>query len=117
MDDYLLDDDEFFGFEPKELDVDVTFNFTSKFKVVDINGYKLHLHKIFKRSLSKKNLEVLERLIEDKFPLSINDVSGLEIENFNINKLYDGEFELNYYTDDTFDIYLGGIIEKEEKVK
>jgi len=108
-----IDDDEFFGFEPKELDVDITFNFTSKFKVIDSNGYKLHLHKIYKRSLSKKNLEILEQLIEDKFPLSINDVSGLEIENFNINKLYDGEFELNYYTDNSFDLYLGGIIEKE----
>lgn len=108
-----IDDDEFFGFGPKELDVDTTFNFTSKFKVIDINGYKLHLHKIYKRSLSKKNFEILERLIKDRFPLSINNVSGLEIENFNINKLYDGEFELNYYTDNSFDIYLGGIIEKE----
>lgn len=108
----FIDDDDFFGFEPKDLDVDVTFNFSSKFKVIDQNGYKLLLHKIYKRSLSKKNLEILDRLIEDKFPLIINDVSGLEIENFTINKLYDGEFELSCYTDSTFDLYLGGIIEK-----
>jgi len=112
---FLEEDDYDFEFEPKELDVDITFNFTAKFKIVDNNGYKLYIHKIFKRSLSKKNLEILERLIEDKFPLSINDVSGLDIESYNINKLYDGEFELNYYTDESFDLYLGGIIEKEEK--
>lgn len=111
----FIEDDFDFEFEPKELDIDITFNFTSKFKIVDINGYKLHIHKIFKRSLSKKNLELLERLLEERFPLSINDVSGVEMENFTVNKLYDGEFELNYYTDDSFDLYLGGIIEKEEK--
>jgi hypothetical protein len=110
-----MDEDDFFEFEPKELDVDITFNFTAKFKIIDNNGYRLHLHKIFKRSLSKKNLEILDSLIQDnKFPIIINDVSGLEIENFTINKLYDGEFELNYFTDGTFDIYLGGIIEKEK---
>lgn len=108
----FIDDDEFFGFEPKDLDVDTTFNFTSKFKIVDQNGYKLHLHKIYKRSLSKGNLEILEKLIEDHFPVTINDVSGLEIENFTINKLYEGEFELTLLSNDSFDIYLGGIIEK-----
>lgn len=108
----FIEDEEFFGFEPKELDLDINFNFTSKFKIIDNNGYKLHLHKIYKRSLSKKNYELLENLIEDKFPLTINDVSGLEIENFTINKLYDGEFELNFLTDGSFDIYLGGVIEK-----
>lgn len=110
----IFDDDEF-GFEPKELDVDLTFNFTCKFRIVDINGYKLQIHKIYKRSLSKKNLEALEEVMNDRFPLSINDVSGLEIENFTINKLYDGEFEMNLYTDNNFDLYLGGIIEKEKK--
>lgn len=107
-----LEDDDFFDFNPVELDVDITFNFTCKFKIIDINGYKLHIHKIFKRSLSKKNLEVLERTIVDNFPLSINDVSGLDIAVFNVNKLYDGEFEMNYYSNNTFDLYLGTIIEK-----
>jgi hypothetical protein len=113
INDYM-DEDDFFGFEPKELDVDTTFNFTAKFKIIDTNGYRLYLHKIYKRSLSKKNLVVLESLMQDKFPVLINEVSGLEIENFTINKLYDGEFELSYYTDDSFDLYLGGIIEKEK---
>ena len=108
----FIDDDEFFGFESKDLDVDITFNFTSKFKIVDQNGYKLHLHKIYKRSLSKENLIILEKLMEESFPVIINDVSGLEIVNFTINKLYDGEFELNLLSDKTFDLYLGGIIEK-----
>jgi hypothetical protein len=109
-----MDEDDFFEFEPKELDVDINFNFTSKFKIIDINGYKLDLHKVYKRSLSKKNFEILDNLIQKKFPLTINDVSGMEIENFIINKLYEGEFEITVYTDDSFDLYLGGIIEKEK---
>jgi hypothetical protein len=109
-----LDEEDFFEFEPKELDIDTTFNFKVKFKIIDNNGYKLYLHKIFKRSLSRKNLEILDFLMDDnKFPILINDVSGLEIANFTINKLYDGEFELNYFTDGSFDIYFGGIIEKD----
>jgi hypothetical protein len=58
------------------LDVDTTFDFTCRFKIVDINGYKLHLHKIFKRSLSKKNLELLENLIQEKFPLTNERLSS-----------------------------------------
>lgn len=113
---YGLEDDDFFEFEPKGSDVSSTFNFTSKFKVIDTdNGYKLELHKIFKRSLSKTHLNILEKLIEDNFPLTINDVSGLELENFKINRLYDGEFEMSVFADKTFDIYLGGIIEKDSK--
>jgi len=108
----FLEDDEYFGFNPVELDVDTTFNFNCKFKIIDVNGYKLHIHRIFKRSLSKKNLEILDKTIEDSFPLSINDVSGLDIAVFNVNKLYDGEFEMNYYSDNTFDLYLGGVTEK-----
>lgn len=107
-----IDDDDFFEFEPKDSEVNISFNFASKFKIIDQSGYKLSLHKIYKRSLSKKNLETLNKLIEGKFPLIINDVSGLEIENFDINKIYEGEFELTIYNNDTFDIYLGGLIDK-----
>lgn len=109
----FLDDD--FGFDPPEIDLDNNFNFTAKFKIIEINGYKLHIHKIFKRSLSKINLKFLEDLIKESFPLSINDVSGIDVANFTVNKNYDGEFELTHYSDKTFDLYLGGIIEKEKK--
>lgn len=108
----IYDDDDFLGFTAEELDVDNTFNFTSKFKVIDNNGYKLVLHKLYKRSLSKKNLEALNKIIEEHFPLTISDVSGLEIEDFTINKLYDGEFEISCLSDGTFDLFLGGINEK-----
>lgn len=108
----IFDDDEFFGFTSEELDVDNTFNFTSKFKVIDSNGYKLVLHKLYKRSLSKKNFEVLDKIIEGYFPLTISDVSGLEIEDFTINKLYEGEFEISCFSDGSFDLFLGGINEK-----
>ena len=53
--------------------------------------------------------------MEEQFPLNVNDVSGLELENFKINKLYDGEFEMSYFSNGTFDIYLGGVIEKDSK--
>ena len=109
-----IDDDDFFEFEPKSLDVSSTFNFTCKFKIIDTdNGYKLYIHKIYKRSLSKTNLTILENIIESgDIPIIVNDVSGLELENFKINKLYDGEFEMSYFSNGSFDIYLGGIIEK-----
>ena len=110
---YGFDEEDFFEFEPKGSDVSSTFNFTCKFKVIDSdNGYKLHIHKIFKRSLSKPNLKILEDLMETHFPLDISDVSGLGLENYKVNKLYDGEYELSYFSDGTFDIYLGGVIEK-----
>lgn len=110
----FVDDDDFFEFEPKSSDVSSTFNFTCKFRIIDTDsGYKLHLHKLYKRSLSKANLELLESLMEDQFfPLCINEVSGLELENYKINKLYDGEFEMSYFSDGKFDLYLGGVIEK-----
>jgi hypothetical protein len=108
----IFDDEEFFGFSAEEPDVDNTFNFTSKFKVIDNNGYKLVLHRLYKRSLSKKNLEVLNSIIEKNFPLSISDVSGIELENIAINKLYDGDFEICCLSDGTFDLFLGGINEK-----
>jgi archaellum biogenesis ATPase FlaH len=108
----IFDDEEFFGFSAEELDVDNTFNFTSKFKVIDSNGYKLVLHRLYKRSLSKKNLEVLNSIIEKNFPLSISDVSGIELESIAINKLYDGDFEISCLSDGTFDLLLGGINEK-----
>jgi len=110
---YGLEDEDFFEFEPKGSDVSSTFNFTCKFKVIDSdNGYKLQIHKLYKRSLSKPNLNVLETIIEDNFPLSINEVSGLDLENYKVNKLYDGEFEMSSFADGTFDIYLGGVLEK-----
>ena len=105
----IFDDDDFLEFEPSELDVDINFNFKARFKIVDTNGYKLDLHKIYKRGISKKNQIILNGYIEEKFPLNINDASGVEIENFKVNKLYDGEFELTCYTDGSFDLYLGEI--------
>jgi hypothetical protein len=109
-----IDDDDFFEFEPKSLDVSSTFNFTCKFKIIDSdNGYKLSIHKIYKRSLSKANLNIIENLIENRnIPMLVNDVSGLELENFKVNKLYDGEFEMSYFSNGSFDIYLGSVIEK-----
>jgi len=105
----VFDDDEFFGFSDKELNIENNFNFMSKFKVIDNRGYKLVFHKIYKRSLSKKNFEILNNIINEYFPLTISDVSGLEIENFTVNKLYDGEFEISCLSDGSFDLYLGGV--------
>jgi hypothetical protein len=48
----------------------------------------------------------------ENFPLFINDVSGLDIKDFHINKLYDGVFELSYFIDKTFDINFVGLLEK-----
>lgn len=108
----FIDYEGFFGFEPEELSLDINFTFNSKFKIIDSNGYKLHMHKIYKRSLSKDNFQILDKLILENFPLFINDVSGLDIKDFHINKLYDGVFELSYFIDKTFDINFVGLLEK-----
>jgi hypothetical protein len=107
----FIENDEFFEFESKDLIIDFTLNFKSKFKIIDNNGYKLDIKKLYKRGVSKENMETLENIINKNFPISINDVSGLEIENFTIDRLYDGEFEINCYNNN-FDLYLGDIIEK-----
>jgi len=108
----LVDDNIFFEFEPKELKIINDFKFKSMFKVVDDNGYKLSLHKIYKRSLSKDEFIILTNMIEKFFPYNINDVSGLEIADFNINKIYEGIFNIITLSDSSFDIYLTEIIKK-----
>jgi len=103
----FIEDDEFFGFDIPDEEIDDFFTFKSRFKINDINnGFKIIMDKIYKRSLSKKNLEMLESLIESKFPLDINEVSGLELEGMKINKFYNGEFEISIYSIGIFDITL-----------
>jgi hypothetical protein len=110
-----IDDDDYFEFDGNSIDIAMTFYFTSKFKIIDESGFKLMITKVYKRKMSKENLINLENIIKDNFPLTVNEISGLSLEDYKINKLYDGEFELSYYTDKSFDLYLGGIIEKKNK--
>lgn len=92
-----IDYDEFFEFDNgfDQDDVDLNFSFRSKFKIIDSSsGFKLILTKIFKRSLSKENYEKLDSFIQEKIPLNINDVSGIQLEGMKIGKIYDGSFSL-----------------------
>lgn len=101
----FLDDEDFFEFDLPELETDNYFGFKAKFKIIDTqNGYKIMIDKIYKRSLTKLNLDILQNLIETKFPVDINEVSGLELEEIRINKFYSGEFEVSIYTSGVFDL-------------
>jgi len=103
----FLDEEDFFEFDLPELETDNYFSFKSRFKIIDTpNGFRLVLDNIFKRTLSKLNLEILQNLIETRFPVDINDVSGLVLEDLRINKFYNGEFDVSIYTSGVFDLTL-----------
>jgi len=92
----ILDDDiELSGF---------TFEFVSNFRVVDKdNGFFVEFHKLFKRSF--KSFETQVDIITSS-NISVTDINNLELDDFKINKLYKGTFFVNFYENNTFDIFL-----------
>jgi len=83
----------------------INFNFTSIFKVLDTNqGFYVSLHKLYKRSY--KSYEQEMGIIMNKNPININNMLNFEISEFKINKQYKGFFNINYYENKTFDIFL-----------
>jgi len=98
MDDY----DDILGIEENN-DDGYKFEFRSIFKIIDNNRLKVKFHKLFKRSLKKNEKEINIITIN---PIDINDIGGLELSEFKINKLYDGEFIINYYSNKKYDIFL-----------
>jgi transposase len=89
------DDKELSGF---------TFTFQSNFRIIDCdNGFYVDFHKLFKRSYKgyEKETETITSNLID-----VKNVSHIELSEFKMNKLYKGIFFINYYEDDTFDIFL-----------
>ena len=107
-----LTDEDYFEFSNDIPDMSDTLNFNAKFKIIDTKtGYKLFIHKIFKRSISKEKLVVLEDIISLKFPINFNDVSGIDLSDIKMNKIYNGEFELISYSNNDMDVFVNPIID------
>ena len=82
-----------------------SFNMISTFRIVDNNNiFSIDFHKLFKRSYKGFYKEV-DIIIKDN-PINISNITNIELSNFKMNKLYKGFFHVNFYTDNTYDIFL-----------
>lgn len=96
--------DDILGNDEKELD-GFSFNFTSNFRIIDNkNGFCVEIHKLFKRSY--KGYEKQMGIIMNNNPIDIKDVSNIELDEFRINKLHKGNFSVNFYEDNNYDLFL-----------
>jgi transposase len=87
-------------------DLKYGFDFKSKFKLIDTRkGFHVIFTYLFKRGVTAEELSFLENDFLKK-TIDVNDVSGLELSDFNMNKVYTALFTLYYYDDDTFDFFL-----------
>ena len=87
-------------------DLKYGFEYKSKFKLIDTRkGFHVISTYLFKRGLTKEELIFLENDFLKK-TIDVNDVSGLELSDFNMNKVYTAVFTLYYYDDNTFDLFL-----------
>jgi hypothetical protein len=99
MDDY----DDILGIIDNDIS-GINFNFRSIFKIVDMdNGLHLVFHKLYKKNYKLYKTEI--NTIINK-PIIINDILNIDISDFKINKLYDGLFYINFYDNNTYDIFL-----------
>ena len=81
------------------------FNFTSNFRIIDNeNGFFVEFHKLFKRSY--KGHEKSMDIIINNNPLNIKDISNIELDDFKMNKLHKGHFSVNFYDNNSYDIFL-----------
>jgi hypothetical protein len=105
--------DDFYDnfFDTDDNPTGITFSFTSDFRILDSKGgYKLQLHKLYKRSYKGHEKEMYHIIQEQ--PININDVLNMELSCFKINKLYKGFFTVIYYDNNEFDLYLKEYIKK-----
>lgn len=81
-------------------------DFKSKFKIVDTRqGFHVNFNYLFKRGLTPDEIKFLENEFF-KNTINVNDVSGMELSDFNMNRQYTAVFTLYYYDNKTFDFFL-----------
>lgn len=99
----MIIDDFDFGFDKVELD-GIIFDFKCKFRIIEyIDGYYVNITYLYKRSYNEKPQM---NYIMDNIPIDICDVNGIELNDYNINKEYIGYFRVNYYEDNTYDLFI-----------
>lgn len=88
-----------------DTDDGTSFTMTINFRIIDNgSGFSVEIHKLLKRSF--KGYEHYVDKIMKNNPIDISDVYNVELNDFRINKLYRGEFIVNYYNNDAYDIFL-----------
>ncbi len=104
----MINDFYFFDFdEDKEIE-GISFEFESNFRIIDKdNGYSVEISKVLKKYI--KNNKKMEIVLNNS-PFKITDISSMELSDFKINKNYKGSFIVNFYENDTFDIFLKNFI-------
>jgi transposase len=96
----ILNDNE------NEYELKYGIDFKSNFKIVDTKqGFYVDFIYLYKRGLNKDETKFLENEFLKK-PINVNNISGLELNNFNTNKQYTAVFTLYYYDNDKFDMFL-----------
>ena len=92
--------------QTKEKELKYGLDFKSKFKVIDTRqGFHVIFNYLFKRGLTPEEIGFLENQFF-KNTMNVNEVSGLELSDFNMNRQYTAVFTLYYYDNDTFDFFL-----------
>jgi len=80
-----------------------SFSFISNFRIIDNKGFYVELHKLFKRSFKgyEKEMDIISENL-----LDIKDVYNVELDEFKMNKLYKGDFHVDFYNNKNFDVFL-----------
>jgi hypothetical protein len=86
----------------------INFTLKCKFKIIDyIDGYYLLITNINKKDVNHMNeIDIIKR----DNPINISNVTGVELENFVIDKIYPGEFIIDFYEDNSYDMFFVQII-------
>lgn len=103
----MIDDlyDDILGLDNDDEPEGFLFNFTANFRIMDNkNGFYVEIHKLFKRSYKGHDKEI--DIIMKKNPIDIKDVYNIELSDFRMNKLHKGHFSVNFYEDNSFDIFI-----------
>ena len=90
----------------KEYELKYGLDFKTKFKIIDTRqGFHVVFSYLFKRGLSPQEINFLENEFF-KNTIDVNNVSGLELSDFNMNRQYTAFFTLYYYEDGSYDFFL-----------
>lgn len=88
--------------DPIEKDC-ITFNVKCKFKVIDyIDGYYILIKHIYSSSKNKREINVI---LSDN-PINISNVYSIDLDDYIIDKIYIKEIMVDFYDDDSYEIYI-----------
>jgi len=97
--------DDILGLDKEDEPKGFSFCFTANFRIIDNkNGFSVEIHKLFKRSYKGYEKEI--DIIMKNNPFNINGLYNIELSEYKMNKLHKGWFSVDFYENNTFDIFL-----------